>query len=400
MDLRPLRRPSTGSALERAPLTTAVRDAARFDRTAISARAGLLAAIPVVAVLAIGTVAWNAVAGATMGAGAMLVGTAWRIRGGRPPLVVLTVDAFVMALATFVGCLTGSIWWLHLGVLFVWALMGGLLVSLGNGGGVIGTQAVIAAVVFGRFSQPAAASAALAGLVLAGGWTQVVFLIVVRWPGALRGQRAATAAAYRAISELAGGSAETSTLPAGAALDEAASTLSSLTFFGDPALMTLRSLVNAGHRMRVGLTAIHALIRRQPDSPGRDAVGEPAGRALTTTADALELAARAIEGDGIAGPTLQRRVDALSIDADRLVPGREDTAPPLARRLTALAGQLRAVAPLAVAAGESGNLRERRPHRHTVRLRELQRLTWLRSAPTPVFSRRPVGMPCALRWSC
>jgi uncharacterized membrane protein YccC len=348
-----------------------VRDATQFDRAAISVRGGLLAAIPVAAVLALGTVAWDPVAGVTMGAGAMLVGTAWRIRGGRPPLAVLAVDAFVMALSTFVGCLTGSVSWLHLGVLFAWALMGGLLVSLGNRGGVIGTQAVIAAVVFGRFGQPAAASAALAGLVLAGGSAQVLFLSFVRWSGSLREQRTATASAYRLLAELAGGSADTSTLPAAAALDEAGSHLSSLTLFGDPAMMTLRSLVGEGHRMRVGLSAIHTLMRGEPDPGGEVHVRETSQRVLELTAEALRLAAQAIEGDEAAASPLTRCVAELSAQADGLIERGEVPAGPLARRLAALAGQLRAVSPLAIAAGESGTLRERRPRPPTRRLREL-----------------------------
>ena len=82
----------------------AVQQAARFDRAAVSVQSGVLAAVPVVAVLAVGTIAWSSVAGVTMGAGAMLVGIAWRVRGGRPPLAVLAADAAVMALSTFVGC--------------------------------------------------------------------------------------------------------------------------------------------------------------------------------------------------------------------------------------------------------------------------------------------------------
>jgi hypothetical protein len=117
MDLRRARRPQSGSAPPRGSLTTAVRDAARFDRAAISARGGLLAAIPVAAMLAIGTVAWSAAAGSTMAAGAMLVGIASRISGGRPPFAVLGVGGFAMALSTFAGCVTGSVGWLHPGVL-------------------------------------------------------------------------------------------------------------------------------------------------------------------------------------------------------------------------------------------------------------------------------------------
>ena len=367
-----LRRPRIARTESADPgsLAVAVRDAARFDRGAISARAGLLAAIPVAAVLALGSIAWDPVAGVTMGAGAMLVGIAWRLRGGRPPLALLGIDAFVMALSTFVGCLTGSVSWLHLVVLFVWALMGGLLVSLGNRGGVIGTQAVIAFVVFGRFSQPVAASLALGGLVLAGGSAQVLFLSIVRGPGSLREQRAATAAAYRSLADLATASAETSTLPAATALDEARSTLSSLTLFGDPALMTLRSLVNEGHRLRIGLSASHALMRPEPAIVPLNRAPETADRILRLAGEALGLSARAIEGDRDVASVLRSRVDDLSAEMDVFAQSSDTAAWPLTRRLAALAGQVRAVAALAVAAGESGTLRERRPRRATGGLRE------------------------------
>jgi uncharacterized membrane protein YccC len=350
-------------------LAVAIRQAGRFDRRAVSVTGGLLAAIPVVAVLAIGTVAWSAVAGVTMGAGAMLIGIAWRIRGGRPPLAVLTIDAMVMSLSTFVGSVTGSHHWLHLAVLVVWALMGGLLVALGNGGGVIGNQAVLAAVVFGRFSEPPGAAAGLAGLILAGGLTQVLFQSIVRWPPPLRAQREATASAYRVLAGLATASWETSLIPASTALDQAQDDLASLTLFGDPALMNLRSLVNEGHRMRVGLSAIHALMRRLPSSGG-DPPRDVAGRLLAMAATALNLIAETGQGDSAAAEKLKACTAELGADADGLLRGREASAPLLARRLSALAGQLRAATGLAISAGEGGSFRERRPRRHTRRLRE------------------------------
>jgi uncharacterized membrane protein YccC len=351
-----------------------VQEAAHFDRRAVSLQAGLLAAIPVVAVLAVGTIAWSAAAGVTMAAGAMLVGIAWRVRGGRPPLAVLAIDAAFMSLSTFVGCVTGSRPWLHFGLLCLWTLFGGLSVGLGNRGGVVGNQAIIAFVVFGRFSQPADASAGLAGLVLAGGLSQVLFLGLVRWPTPLRTQRSATAAPYRELSSLATASWETSTLPAATALDEAQTTLASLTLFGDPALMTLRSLVDEGHRMRIELSAIHALMRRQPAGDGTSAVpgaADPAPAVVEAMLESVtrvtDLAANAIEGDRGAAAVLRDLVAELSAQADGLVEGREDIAPVLPRRLAALAGQLRAVAALAVSAGEGGSLRERRLHRHAHR---------------------------------
>lgn len=103
-------------------MALAVREAARFDRTAVSLAAGVLAAIPVVAVLGGGIALGHPVPAVTMGAGAMLVGIAWRSGGGRPPLALMATDAVVMGLATFAGCITGSTAWLHLVLIFVWAL--------------------------------------------------------------------------------------------------------------------------------------------------------------------------------------------------------------------------------------------------------------------------------------
>ncbi len=356
-------RPDNGSSQPPGALSSALRDALQFDRHAISVGAGLVAAIPVAAVLAIGTVAWSAVAGVTMGAGAMLVGIASRVGGGRPPITVLAIDASLMSISTFVGCVTGSVSWLHFCVLAVWALAGGLLVALGNRGGLIGTQSLIAFVVFGRFSQPAGPAFGLAALVLAGGLSQVLFQSIARWPPPLRGQRQATANAYRALSGLAAASAESSTLPAATALDAAQATLSSPTLFGDPAVLTLRSLVNEGQRMRIGLTAIHSLLRRRrAEANGRpDGPDQGAERILALTTDALDLAARAIEGDRAAAAELPAHMTRLSSDTAEHALTPEASGLVLSRRLAALAGQLRAIGALAVSAGEASGWRDRRP---------------------------------------
>jgi uncharacterized membrane protein YccC len=263
----------------------------------------------------------------------------------------------------------------------VWALMAGLLVAVGNRGAVVGNQAIIAVVVFGRFSQPALPALGLAGLVLAGGAAQVLFLYLVRWPAPLRARRAATAAAYRALSKLAVEAPQVSTLPAATALDAAEATLSSVTLFGDSAVMTLRSLVDEGHRIRIALSALHALVRQHEAFAEhlRPASRELVERVLALTAEALDLAARAIEGDRPAAAALAERVAELSSLAETHPVGPLTLAPQpvarragsavlqMSRRVSALAGQLRAVCSLAAAAGEGGGLRSRRPHQRTNR---------------------------------
>jgi len=368
-----------GAVSTTSSLTTAVRQAGRFDRRAVSWRGGLLAAIPVVAVLGIPIAAGDPVAGVTMGAGAMLVGIAWRVQGGRPPLGVMGADALLMALATLVGCVSGSVLWVHLIVLCAVSLVGGLLVGVGNRGGVIGNQAIIAAVVFGRFPEPAGQAAGLAGLVLAGGWAQVLFLTVIRWPAPLRAQRRETAAAYRGLSALAGAEGRSSSLPAAKLLDTAREGMSAPALFGDSALTALRSLLEEGFRIRVALSAIRALSdHATPHETARTAVSAFRRRTVV----ALDLAARVIEGDGSRAGELTAEVDRLTRELDAARDHRafvtDDPATGiLERRLAALAGQLRAVGVQAPSAARSGGLRSRRPHRPIDRpLRQLRQDLW------------------------
>ncbi|HET8977761.1 MAG TPA: FUSC family protein [Solirubrobacteraceae bacterium] len=359
-------------------LSAAVRAAARFDRTLVSVGGGLLAAVPVVAALGAGVALGDPVKGVIVAAGAMLVGIAWRVSGGRPPLVLMAVDALIMAISTFVGCVTGSVLWLHIAVLCLWSLAGGLLVGVGNRGGVLGMQAIIAVVVFGRFTEPAPAALGLAGLVLLGGLAQVVFLSIIRWPLPLRAQRTATAAAYRALADLAGATGEVSSLAAGAALDGAADRLSTPALLGDPAVMTLRSLVSEGHRLRIALMALHGLRRQQEALASADPPTDTpvdAARPLHLTARMLQQAARAIEGDSRAARELEQSVAALTREADEeaefeFTPATgsfsaEATALQISRRAAALAGQGRAIGSLAPAAGRGGGLRSRRPFSRT-----------------------------------
>ena len=246
-----------------------------------------------------------------------------------------------MSISTFVGCVTGSVPWLHFVVLCVWSLAGGLLVALGNRGGAVGTQSIIAFVVFGRFSQPAGPALGLALLVLVGGFAQVLFQSVARWPPPL--QVAARTRPPRPTGPCRAwptATAESSTLPAATALDEAQETLSSPMLFGDPAVLTLRSLVNEGQRMRVGLTAIHSLVRRRqadadggPDPPARGAE-----RILALTAEGLDLAARAIEGDRAAAGSFPRTWSRLSSDTAEHALTPDASGMALSRRLAAPGG--------------------------------------------------------------
>ena len=350
-------------------LTGAVRGAAHFDRRSVSWTAGLLAAVPVVAALGIPIAAGDPVAGVTTGVGAMLAGIAWRTTGGRPPLAVMFADSVLMGLATFVGCITGQVLWIHLVALAALSLGAGLLVAIGNRGAALGTQAILAVIVFGRFNEPAAQAIGLAGLVFAGGAAQVLFLSIVRWPPPLVGQRRATAAAYRELARLARGDPQTSGLTAGSALDDAEKSLANGSLLGDSAVLSLRSVVDEGRRIRVGLTALTAVAARLPRS---DTTAGPLHELEQALAAALDQTADTIE-HGTGSDRLFELTQGVTAAIGRLVkdpPGGQVDAGVwvlLTRRLSGLGGQLRGVAMLAPAAGRGGGLLSRRAHRATLR---------------------------------
>ena len=352
---------------EPSAVALALRRAARFDRSAVSWRSGLVAAIPVVGVLAAGTLAGDTVAAVTMGAGAMLVGIAWRTGGGMPPLATMVADTAAMGLSTFAGSASGRVAWIHLLLLAVWACAAGLIVAVGRRGAVVGTQAIIAFVVFGRFSQPIPQAAELAGLVLAGGATQVLFCALFGAPPALRVQRSTVAEAYRRLAALAL-DPDARSSPASGALDDADQKLTSPTLLGDAGTMTLLALVQEGRRMRLEFAALSLLLAQYAREQGTtdtalhretDRVRERAADALRSIGAVVESAAETSgatvdsdDADSIGG--FGRARSSGSLDSDEAVESAE--ADPIANRLEqhagALAGQIRAAAGFAAAVHE------------------------------------------------
>ncbi|HWF35767.1 MAG TPA: FUSC family protein [Solirubrobacteraceae bacterium] len=333
----------------------AVRQATRFDRSAVSLRAGLIAAVPVVGVLAAGTIAGDTVAAVTMGAGAMLVGIAWRVGGGRPPVATMLIDTAVMALSTFAGAATGRLAWVHLVLLVMWAFAGGLMVAAGPRTTVVGNQAIIAFVVFGRFSQPVPAALGLAGLVLAGGLVQVLFSALFGAPPALALQRSAVAEAYRSLARIASDPG-VPTGTAAASLDEAERKLASPTLLGGPGTMQLTALVEEGRRMRLEFAALALLIDQYERAQGDDGgLRRAVERLRACAAEALDGIAAVIERTA---PEERAESALAKLDAATEEVASASAKSPLAegieRHAIALAGQIRAAAGLAAGAHREG----------------------------------------------
>jgi uncharacterized membrane protein YccC len=332
----------------------AFRQAGRFDRANVSTRAGLIACIPVAAMMALGTALGSPSAAVTMGVGALLTGVAWRAGEGPlvPPIGTMAGAAAALAIATLAGTLSGHWPWLHLLVLVIFCLVAGIAACLGRRGLVIGTQSVIAFIVFGRFPENVPDAFALTGLVLAGGAAQTLFAATVAVPFAWRRQREALAAAYSSLAHFSRDTRPTA-IPSAAALDAADQALAAPALFADPERGTLAGVVSEGRRLRLELIAFALLLGQVRRTDPKLAEASDAGidDALARIRELLTLTVAAIEGD----PAAVAALPAEAISLRRWGSLREPLpSGALDARLAALIGQVTAAARLAAAVQSPG----------------------------------------------
>jgi len=340
----------------------AFRAAVHMNRAAISARAGFVAAIPVVGMIAFGTIIAQPVAAVTMGVGAMLSGIAWRAGGGplNPPLGTMAGAGAALVIATFAGTTSGRWPWLHLGLLVVFCLAAGWLTALGRRGGVVGTQSIIAFVVFGRFPESVLGALTLSGLVLAGVASQLSFAALVARPATWRQQRDALVTGYLRLADVAA-DLGTSGYVAAEALDVADAKLQAPALFTDPAAVALSNLLSEAWRIRLELTVLRAELER---AVGRGEAPTALEAALHQAAGVLRQVAALIAGDAAAtqSPSLPDLVGIGSAGGE--------LDPRLEARLAALGGQLGAACRLARRLSGPPDRRTPHPTRGGRRMRE------------------------------
>lgn len=341
-----VRDPSTGAGRSVA-VGQAFLQAGNFDRARVSARAGLIAAIPVAAMLAVGTAAGSPPAAVTMGVGAMLSGVAWRAGDGPvvPPIGTMLGASAAVATTAFAGMVSGSLPWLHLLLLLIFCLIAGTATSLGRRGNVVGTQSLIGFIVFGRFPEDVPQALALTGLVLLGGIAQTGFAALVAVPLAWRRQRAALAQAYGSLAVFAG-ELGSSSIPLVTALDAADQVLAVPALFADPDRHALTDLVGEGRRIRLELIGLSALVDnvRRTDPSLAEASEAGISEALERIRQLLVLTVVAIRGSDATLAALPDQAAALS----EWGTAREPLASAaLDQRLAALIGQVTSAARLA-----------------------------------------------------
>ncbi|MGH9102706.1 MAG: FUSC family protein [Acidimicrobiales bacterium] len=355
------------------PLKAVMREAARVDRSKLSAAAGLRAALGMVIPLVVGGATGHLLLGVTASIGALTGGFASLQGTYRSRVGVMLAASGGFALSAFVGGTAGHLVGPDIALVAAWGLAAGILVALGPAAAIVGLQSVVGLIVFGQFAFGVAEAATQAGLVLSGGVLQA-FLVVVVWP--LRrfpAERRALGAEYDRMSGYARSIASSPARPARTEIPgDVAMALRDPQPFGPQAeMVAYRELVDHADRIRLELAALARARQRlwgagaEAEARALDTVTLVAADALQGVADSLRRA-RAPEGLGSPGADLVAAAR-LPLGGSQAAGEREEASNPWQRALLgdardssrALLGQLRAVIRLAcVAAGSDPGGRE------------------------------------------
>ena len=212
-------------------------------------------------------------------------------------------------------------------------------------------------------------AARLAGIALAGATFQILLTGVVRWPEALRAQRAQLAVVFRELATLARGTPDASGVPSAEAADAAQELISGTSLLARDDGTAMRGLLDAARRIRLTLIALAGLRRQM--APELAAVATDVNDLLREVAGVLDSVATALTGRHAAAIELLGEQPTVSRSAHELPAsiGDRSMLTGTAVDVRHVAGLLRAVDTLVDEIWQSGRLRLRLPTRRRGRRR-------------------------------
>lgn len=343
-----------------------LKSAFQIDQSLIRPVVGAVTALPVVVAFVIGLTIGSPRTAIAMAFGANLIAIVSLVGAPRLPLRLAVIDAAAMGLSVFVGSATGPYPWLHAALLVPWCFATGMLVVFGQTQATVGTQAIIAFLVIGRFSQAPLPSAHTGLLVIAGSLIEILALVVLRLPPSLHFQRTQLADGFDALSALALRDPYRPTVDVASTLEEAERALSSPSLFGRTDVRELRAALDQARRIRLDLSTLAGL-RARLASEGSFAAEAAVESCLEDAATALAAIAADLRhpagepGWHRAAAAYRERVDRLERDLGPSGAGSDLGAAHCVASLAAIGGQVRAAGNLVDAAGSEGGRELWRP---------------------------------------
>ncbi|MHB1251170.1 MAG: FUSC family protein [Acidimicrobiales bacterium] len=241
---------------------SAPRTMLKVDLSLLTPVTGAITALPLVVMLAVSLHFSTGSSAIAMAVGANLVAVVSLVGAPRLSLRLALLDAVLMGIAVFIGTITVPSTWLHVLLLVPWCFGAGMLVVFGQTQAAIGTQAIIAYVVLGRFAGSALAALHLSLFVVGGALIEVLALVILRLPPTFRHQRNQIANAFETVAELARSEPSRPATDFLSAIDSADLALSAPSLFSRTDVQELRAVLNQVRRVRLELTTLAGLRQR------------------------------------------------------------------------------------------------------------------------------------------
>jgi len=330
----------------------------------LSPVAGAVTALPVALVFAVGLASGSDSGAIAMAVGANLIAIASLVGAPRLSIRVATLDALLLSVSVFVGTLSAAHNWLHLLLLVPWCFIAGMLEVFGQTSAIVGSQAVIAYVILGRFTGSTTFAVHFALLVALGAMVEVLALVVLRLPSSLRYQQSRLALCFDALARLATQDPSSSATSALALLDETEKILDAPSLFGRSDVRELRATFDQAKRLRLEITTLAGLRVRLNDSRDR-AYARRVDEAISLLATTLMYLANNLRGQSSTtrDNTVHNFDEVLATFESQQLSGVNDNvlATQCVEHLRAIAGQLRAVEKLIENLGQGSVRRQWRP---------------------------------------
>lgn len=177
-----------------------LRAALHVDRSQLTAFQAIPGTIGVLLPLAIGVATGQVVVGVSIAGGAAILGSVGLTYTYRARTRTLLLDCLGIALAAFVGSITGHIAWLSVLAIGLWGTGAGLLVALSQPAMVVGLQSTLTLIILTHFGLDPAHAAIQAALLFAGALLQTILALL---PSPWKSTSPERAALYAVYSRLA-----------------------------------------------------------------------------------------------------------------------------------------------------------------------------------------------------
>ncbi|MGZ3625047.1 MAG: FUSC family protein [Ktedonobacteraceae bacterium] len=190
-------------------LKRSLKEVLRIDRSQITAFQALRGTIGIVIPLAIGVASGHVVEGVSMAGGAAIVATVGLTTTSRVRTRTMLLDCIGVALAAFVGSITGHIGWLSVLVVGIWGFGAGMMVAISPQAMILGLQSTLALIILTHFKLAPAQAAIQAMLMFAGALLQAILAIAPSPWNTTFPERSALFSVYQELADYASSSSKT-----------------------------------------------------------------------------------------------------------------------------------------------------------------------------------------------